>query len=120
MKANPLSISLALVLLTACGRGQQIDPNSQYGSAPTLPPPDEQLIADVGVYKVVGWKPGEAPTVPAGFRIEAIATGLANPRNVLALPNGDVLIVESKHGGGEPVQRPKDPIRDWIMSLAHG
>jgi len=58
--------------------------------------------------------------VPAGFKIEAIATDLANPRNVLPLPNGDILIVESKKEGGEPVQRPKDPIRDFIMSMAHG
>ena len=120
MRAGQLRIALALLPLAACGRGQEIDPNSQFGSAPILPPPDEQLISDVGVYEVVGWKPGETPTVPAGFRIEAIATGLANPRNVLALPNGDVLVVESKHEGAEPVQRPKDPIRDWIMSLAHG
>ena len=114
-----LSLILALLPLAGCGGGQQVDPNSQYGANPVLPEPNEQLIADVGVFEVTGWKPGETPTVPAGFRIEAIATGLSNPRNVLALPNGDVLIVESRNEGGEPVQRPKDPIRDWIMSRAH-
>jgi glucose/arabinose dehydrogenase len=72
------------------------------------------------VYKVVGWKAGETPSVPRGFRIEPFATGLSNPRNVLALPNGDVLIVESTNERSEPVQRPKDPIRDWIMARAHG
>lgn len=115
-----LAALLAVSALPGCGGGQKIDPNAQYGPNPLLPEPKEALISDVGVYKVVGWKAGETPTVPAGFRIEAIATGLANPRNVLALPNGDVLIVESKKEGGEPVQRPKDPIRDWIMSMAHG
>ena len=111
----------ATLALAACGGGKQdIDPNAQYGANPLLPEPQEQLIADVGVFPVTGWHNGETPTVPQGFRIEAVASGLSNPRNVLALPNGDVLIVESKKEGGEPTQRPKDPIRDFIMSRAHG
>ena len=114
-----LIATLCLLPLAACGSGQTIDPNSQYGANPVLPAPHEQLVADVGVFETVGWQRGETPTVPAGFRIAAVAQGLSNPRNVLALSNGDVLIVESRHEGGEPVQRPKDPIRDWIMSRAH-
>jgi len=112
-------LAFALLPLAACGSNQELDQGSQYGASPVLPEPHEQLIADVGVYETTGWAAGETPTVPAGFRIEAIATGLSNPRNVLALPNGDVLIVESRNEGGEPVQRPKDPIRDWIMARAH-
>jgi glucose/arabinose dehydrogenase len=114
-----ICLALALLPLAACGSSQDVDPNSQYGANPVLPEPSEELIADVGVYQVTGWKRGEAPIVPEGFQIEPIATGLSNPRNVLALPNGDVLIVESKNEAGEPVQRPKDPIRDWIMARAH-
>ncbi|MBB5711004.1 PQQ-dependent sugar dehydrogenase [Sphingomonas xinjiangensis] len=116
---NRVAAIFALLPLAACGGGQDIDANKQYGATPLLPEPHEQLIADVGVYETVGWKPGETPTVPAGFRVEAIATGLSNPRNILPLPNGDVLVVESKNEAGEPVQRPKDPIRDWIMARAH-
>lgn len=118
MSRNLIAI-LGLLPLAACGSSQTIDPNSQYGANPLLPAPHEQLVADVGVFETVGWQRGETPTVPAGFRIAAIAQGLSNPRNVLALPNGDVLIVESRNEGGEPVQRPKDPMRDWIMSRAH-
>ena len=114
-----LVVIFAVLTLAGCGGGQDIEPNRQYGANPVLPKPHEQLVADVGVYQVVGWKPGETPSVPAGFRIQALATGLSNPRNVLALSNGDVLIVEANKEGGEPVQRPKDPIRDWIMARAH-
>jgi glucose/arabinose dehydrogenase len=110
----------ALLALAACGTKQNVDPSQQVGPNPVLPQPSEELVADVGVPKVVGWKPGETPTVPRGFRIEALATGLSNPRNVLALPNGDILVVESQRTTAEPVDRPKDPIRDFIMSLAHG
>ena len=115
-----LLIALPLVALAACGSGQQIDPSQQVGPNPVLPAPAEQLIADIGVAKVVGWKPGEAPQVPAGFHITAFATGFTSPRTVYPLPNGDLLVVESQHSGGEPVDRPKDPVRDFIMAKAHG
>jgi glucose/arabinose dehydrogenase len=69
---------------------------------------------------VVGWQQGEAPTVPQGFRIEAVATGLSNPRNVYALPNGDLLVIESKKDAKEPIERPKRRVMDWIESRAHG
>jgi len=77
----------ALLPLAACGHKQAVDPMQQVGANPVLPEPSEELVAAVGVPKVVGWKPGETPVVPAGFKIEAMATGLDNPRNVLALPN---------------------------------
>jgi len=109
----------AILALSACG-AQHVAKSQQYGPHPVLPKPHEELIADVGVAKVVGWMDGETPTVPAGFRIEALATGLSNPRNLLALPNGDVLVVESRNEGKEPIDRPKDPIRDFIMGLSHG
>jgi glucose/arabinose dehydrogenase len=111
---------LTTALLTACGSSQQIDTAQQEGPNPVLPKPSEELIAAVGVPNVVGWKNGETPAVPPGFRIEAMATGLTSPRNVYPLPNGDILVVESQRVGSEPVDRPKDPIRDFIMSMAHG
>jgi glucose/arabinose dehydrogenase len=110
----------AVLVLAACGSKQNIDPMQQVGPNPVLPAPSEELVAAVGVPKVIGWKAGETPNVPRGFHIEAMSTGLSNPRNVLALPNGDTLVVESDRVGSEPVDRPKDPIRDFIMSMAHG
>jgi len=115
-----LLASLALAPLAGCGPSQNIDPSQQVGPNPVLPEPREDLIAAVGVADNVGWKQGQTPTVPAGFHIAAMATGLSNPRNVLPLPNGDVLVVETQRVGSEPIDRPKDPIRDFIMSMAHG
>ena len=119
MTRNLLLITTTAVL-SACGSSQAMDMSRQVGPNPVLPEPKEELIAAVGVPEIVGWKPGEAPVVPPGFKIEAMATGLSNPRKVYPLPNGDVLVVESQRTGSEPVQRPKDPIRDFIMSMAHG
>jgi len=109
-----------LIPLAACGSTQKIDVAQQFGANPVLPEPSEELVAAVGVPKVVGWERGAMPSVPAGFKIEPFATGLTNPRNVYPLANGDILVVESQRVGSEPVQRPKDPIRKFIMSLAHG
>ena len=115
-----LIMAAALMPLAACGKVQNIDPSQQIGSNPVLPEPSEELIAAVGVPKVIGWKQGETPSVPAGFKIEAMATGLSSSRNVYPLPNGDILVVETQRTGSEPVDRPKDPIRDFIMEMAHG
>ena len=110
----------AVLALTACGKSPDIDPMQQVGPNPVLPEPNEALISAVGVPKVIGWKAGETPSVPAGFRIQAFATGFQHPRNVYTLANGDVLVVETDRVGTEPVDRPKDPVRDFIMSMAHG
>jgi glucose/arabinose dehydrogenase len=115
-----LASALLMSPLAACGSPQNVDPSQQVGPNPVLPAPSEELIAAVGVAKVVGWKNGETPTVPRGFKIAALATGLTSPRNLLVLPNGDILVVETQRTATEPVQRPKDPIRDFIMSMAHG
>ena len=41
---------------------------------------------------------GQVPQVPPGFTATPFATGLANPRRLLVLPNGDVLVAEQSAG----------------------
>jgi glucose/arabinose dehydrogenase len=41
---------------------------------------------------------GEVPRVPEGFTATPFATGLTNPRRLLILPNGDVLVAEQMAG----------------------
>jgi glucose/arabinose dehydrogenase len=41
---------------------------------------------------------GQALEVPPGFAATPFATGLANPRRLLVLPNGDVLVAEQSAG----------------------
>jgi hypothetical protein len=70
------------------------------------------------VASVVGWKNGERPSVPNNLKIDAIATGLQHPRSLYTLPNGDILVIESKAPGTEPIKRPKDFIMKWVESWA--
>ena len=44
----------------------------------------------------------DKPTVPEGYRIDAIATDLKIPRQTLVLPNGDILVAEGKGGAEAP------------------
>ena len=105
-----------LALLAACS-DKGGDPARQYGPNPVLPEPRQYLVPPMSVPQVVGWKPGEAPSVPAGLRIQAMATGLMHPRIVYALPNGDILVVESNGPGSKPF-RPKDYIQGKVKARA--
>ncbi|WP_246831442.1 PQQ-dependent sugar dehydrogenase [Pseudotabrizicola formosa] len=97
------------------------DITRQIGPDPYLPEPKYvNLLATVKVAEVVGWAEGQTPTVPEGLTIAAYATDLVNPRTVHTLPNGDVLVVQSRAPEDKPRFRPKDYIRDWVMAFAAG
>ena len=57
----------------------------------------------------------QRPTVPQGYAIAAIATGLQIPRQTLVLPNGDILVAEGR-GGRAPSLTPKDVIAGIIKA----
>jgi glucose/arabinose dehydrogenase len=97
------------------------DVTTQIGPDPFLPEPQfMNLLPSVNVASVVGWADNQTPVVPDGLTITAYATDLVNPRTVHTLPNGDVLVVQSRGPSGKPKYRPKDFIRGWVMSFAAG
>jgi glucose/arabinose dehydrogenase len=95
---------------------ETFDPMSQVGPNPLLPPLQQYLFPPMHLAPVVGWKSGEMPTVVPGLKIEALAQGLAHPRSVYVLPNGDILVVESKSPNVQPIARPKDIVMGWVES----
>jgi len=117
---TPITVAAASIAFAACAGSLAFDRTTQLGPNPQLPDPEHSLLPQMNVPKVTPWANGEKPTVPEGFRIEAAATGLSNPRNVYPLPNGDLLIVESKKEAKEPVERPKRPVMAFIEAKAHG
>lgn len=110
-------VSCSTLCLTACG-DQGGDPRAQTGAHPNLPEITQFLLPPMHIARVVGWKRGETPTVAQGLKIEALATGLQHPRSLYVLPNGDVLVAESKAPGTEPIKRPKDLVMHWVESWA--
>ncbi len=119
----PLAAGLSLLLATAAlaQDGDDFDITSQIGPDPVLPEPNyTNLWPGMNIAEVTGWAEGQTPVVPDGLTIAPYATDLVNPRTVHTLPNGDVLVVQSRAPEGKPKYRPKDYIRGWIMSLAAG
>ena len=111
---------LALALIGCSDSGSGFDVSTQIGPDPVLPEPSAEILPDLKVAEVVGWKDGQTPTVPQGLAVTVYAKDLVNPRTVRTLPNGDVLVVQSRAPEGKPLPRPKDVIREWIMAMAKG
>ena len=107
----------AMLCLTACNESAP-DPKTQIGAKPDLPAQQQYLLPPMHVASVVGWKSGETPTVANGLQIKALVSRLQHPRSLYVLPNGDILVVESKAPGTEPIKRPKDFIMKWVESWA--
>jgi glucose/arabinose dehydrogenase len=104
-----LAAGVAL-MLSACGDKERVDPSKQIGANPVLPKAQDFLVPPMQVPDGVGWKGNAMPKVPAGMQIEKIASNLKHPRQVLVLPNGDVLVVEGNGPGEEAVTTPKQVI----------
>ncbi len=107
----------ATALLTGCG-SKPAPASTQIGANPPLPAPHQYLLPPMKVAPVSTWQQGQTPTVPAGLKISALATGLEHPRQPFVLPNGDILIVEANGPGYEPVTRPKDLVMGLVQGFA--
>lgn len=106
-----LTLASIALLLSACGS----DPDpAQYGANPELPAPQRGLFPSMTIAEPAEWG-DRLPTVPEGYTITAIATGLKIPRQTLVLPNGDILVAEGR-GGNAPALKPKDVIAGYIKS----
>jgi glucose/arabinose dehydrogenase len=57
---------------------------------------------------------GHVPQVPAGFTATLVASGLAHPRRLLVLPNGDVLVAEQSAGYLTLLRAEGDGRAQWI------
>jgi glucose/arabinose dehydrogenase len=66
-------------------------------TASDMPKPYATRSADNGAH-IVARPPGAWPHVLPGFKIEQLATRLANPRYIATAPNGDLFVAESSAG----------------------
>nr|WP_229440753.1 sorbosone dehydrogenase family protein [Massilia sp. BSC265] len=100
-----------LLLLGACSKeGGKL----AHGPDPELPAPERGLLPDMKIAEPVEWGK-QKPTVPQGYSVTAIATGLKIPRQTLVLPNGDILVAEGR-GGNAAKLKPKDVIAGYIKA----
>jgi glucose/arabinose dehydrogenase len=107
---RPVGLLAAVLMLVACADGPVLPPEAGYGPSPQLPPPSEGLLPTVNTATATGWPAGRTPIAAPGLVVTAFAQGLDHPRWVYALPNGDVLAVET-NGPAKPTKG----IRDFFM-----
>jgi glucose/arabinose dehydrogenase len=106
------AIGIFAAVIGGCSGDREV---VQYGPNPDLPPKARGLLPSMTIADPANWG-DRLPAVPDGFTISAIATDLKIPRQMLVLPNGDILIAEGKGGGQAPVMRPKDVIAGYLKS----
>jgi len=76
---------------------------ADVGPSPVLPAPKRTLIPTVNIAPARGWPVGGKPTAAGAFLVTAYARGLDHPRWLYVLPNGDVLVAETRpHGRVTP------------------
>ena len=108
-----LSVLGLAVLLAACGNEGGADTQAR-GPDPKLPEPQRGLLPSMKIAEPAPWG-DRKPTVPQGYTITASATDLRIPRQMLVLPNGDILVAEGR-GGNAPKLKPKDVIAGYIKA----
>ena len=88
------SLAAVLLLLLASWAGAAEIKESGPSENLVLPPPfATRSVANPPT--IIEWPNGKKPLAPAGFEVDLFASGLDNPRSILVLPNGDVLVMES-------------------------
>ncbi|MHB1246198.1 MAG: PQQ-dependent sugar dehydrogenase [Sulfuriferula sp.] len=112
--ASRLLLSGLILNLGGCGEVATLPEQAGVGPHPELPQPHPTLIPTVHIAPAKGWPPGATPTAAHGLVVKAFATGLAHPRWLYVLPNGDVLVAESN---APPKPEDGKGIKGWIMKL---
>jgi glucose/arabinose dehydrogenase len=92
-------IGAAVILMR---RWNTVDGARAVGAAPAIPRAVPQAIPTLKMPTAVGWQAGRTPVPAPGLRVNAFATGLTHPRQLLVLPNGDVLAAEALTLPGKP------------------
>ncbi len=105
-----LLFTCVVLALAAC-----IEPappaDQSYGADPELPAP-QGGFPTLNPATAASWPEDAAPTAPEGFTVTRLAEGLAHPRWIYVLPNGDVLVAESST---KPQQ--VGGIEGWIANM---
>ena len=93
----------------------RLQENALEGREPKFTEPRKQIIPTVGIAKPVGWAKDAAPVPAKGLKVNRFFAGLDHPRNLLLLPNGDVLVAETNSP-----PRPKSSLTDIVMGWFMG
>src|SRR3954466_11171183 len=107
-------LCLAALAGAGCAEMSRIPRGADVGPDPLLVEPQHRWLPTLQVAPAAGWPPGVQPQAAPGLGVTAFAEGLTPPRNLLVLPNGDVLGAETN-----APERPDDgkSIKGFFMKL---
>jgi len=124
MKKHLIAIILLLVILVGgvvfyFGRGDtaRLAPGADLGREPRFTTPRSEIFPTINVAKVKGWAANEAPVPAPGLSVARYSDGLAHPRSLYRLPNGDILVAET-NSPPRPATGIKDRVQNWLMAKA--
>ena len=107
--------AMVTAIVSACGTTATLPESAGMGPDPKLPEPQNEIIPTVQIAPAKGWAEGGKPVSAQGTSVAAFADGLAHPRWLYVLPNGDVLVAETA-----APERPEDGkgVKGWFMKKA--
>ena len=111
-------IVLAIVAFFAWAQfsnSSDLPSNATAGKDPQLVEPDPQWIPSMKLVEPVGWGQGEKPVAAKGLAVARFAEGLDHPRTMLTLPNGDVLVAETKAPAASEDEGFVGKVMQWAM-----
>lgn len=124
MKKHLIAIILLLVILVGgvvfyFGRGDtaRLAPGADVGREPRFTTPRSEIFPTINVAKVKGWAGNEAPVPAPGLSVARYSDGLAHPRSLYRLPNGDILVAET-NSPPRPATGINDRVQNWLMAKA--
>ncbi|MET0241340.1 MAG: PQQ-dependent sugar dehydrogenase, partial [Sphingobium sp.] len=85
------------------------------GREPKFTTPRKEILPSVKIAKPIGWAAGAAPKAVGGLPVVRFAEGLDHPRSLYRLPNGDVLVAESR-----APEKEARGITDWVQGKLMG
>lgn len=88
----------------------QVPMDQMVGVEPVLGDPRPQTIPTVEIADVARWTAAQKPVAAQGLTVTRYAQGLDHPRNMYAMPNGDLLVAESNSP-----PRGSNGIEGWVM-----
>ncbi len=115
-RASVFALTGSILLLGACGQEADLPVSANVGEDPQLPEPSTSVIPTMQVAEAVGWSEGRMPDAAAGTEVSVFADDLLNPRWLYELPNGDILVAESKAPEGSS----PEGLKSWAAGLVKG
>ena len=124
MKKHLIAITLILLLIAggvifylAQGDRAELAAGADTGKEPVFTAPRSELIPTINVAEVKVWKANEKPVAAKGLAVARFAEGLAHPRSMLVLPNGDILVAET-NSPPRPAGGIVDRVMNYLMNKA--